>query len=72
MSNIDNKTLTIILLIVIPLLFIQSLWIYKDARKREEKGYLLWGLFGLLNVPQSLIIYLLITRIIIPKYTKRR
>jgi len=48
--------------VLLVLLLLQALWIFFDARKRREKGYWLWGLFGLLNVPSSLIIYLLITR----------
>jgi len=44
------------------LVFIQGLWIFYDARRRKEKWYWLWGLFGLLNFPSSLIIYLIITR----------
>ncbi|HBR29676.1 MAG TPA: sigmaY antisigma factor component [Firmicutes bacterium] len=43
------------------LLFSQALWIFVDARKRGENAWL-WGLLGLLNVPSSLIIYLLVTR----------
>ncbi|NLM96871.1 MAG: hypothetical protein GX175_04560 [Halanaerobiaceae bacterium] len=51
---------------ILPLLFLivftQALWIFYDARRRNEKWYWLWGLFGLLNFPSSLIIYLIITR----------
>ncbi|NLW55898.1 MAG: hypothetical protein GX050_04660 [Firmicutes bacterium] len=43
------------------LLFSQALWIFTDARKRGENAWL-WGLLGLLNVPSSLIVYLLVTR----------
>ncbi|AZR72099.1 hypothetical protein BBF96_01040 [Anoxybacter fermentans] len=39
----------------------QAVWIFLDARKRGE-SYWLWGFFGLLNFPSSLIIYLLVTR----------
>lgn len=46
------------------LLFIQAMFIFFDARKRGEKHYWLWGLFGLINVPSSLIIYLIVTRVI--------
>ena len=66
-----TKTLIIVILIVAPLLIIQSLWIFRDARKRGEKGYILWGLFGLINVPESLLVYLIVTRLIIDKYLKR-
>lgn len=41
------------------LAFTQALWIFYDARKRGENHWL-WGLLGLLNVPSSLIVYLLV------------
>lgn len=55
------KTILLIVVLVI-LLASQATWIYVDARKRGEHA-LLWALFGLLNVPSSLIIYLIVTRI---------
>jgi hypothetical protein len=42
----------------------QSLWIYLDARKRGDHKFL-WGFFGLLNCPSSLLVYLLVTRILV-------
>lgn len=49
--------------LVIVLLFFQAWFIFQDARKRGEKYYWFWGIFGLINVPGSLIIYLLVTRV---------
>lgn len=43
------------------LLFGQGLWIYRDAARRGRPA-LLWGLFGLLNFPSSLLVYLVATR----------
>ena len=43
------------------ILLVQAIWIYRDASKRGERR-ILWGLFGLLNVPSSLVVYLLVTR----------
>ena len=43
------------------LVLTQALWIFHDARKRGENAWL-WGLLGLLNVPSSLLVYLLVTR----------
>lgn len=60
MSTKDMVLLGLLLVLV----FIQGLFIFFDARKRGEKYYWLWGLFGLLNVPSSLIIYLIVTRVI--------
>lgn len=54
-------SLPLIVLLAV-LLVSQATWIYADARKRGENA-LLWGIFGLLNVPSSLIIYLIVTRI---------
>ena len=44
------------------LVIAQATWIFRDARLRRESYAWLWGLFGLINVPSSLIIYLLVTR----------
>lgn len=43
------------------LMLTQASWIFYDASKRNENKWL-WGLFGLISCPSSLIIYLLITR----------
>ena len=59
-----TKQLLIVLLVIAPFLLIQAIWIFKDAKKRGEKFYWLWGIFGLLNIPESLIVYLVVTRII--------
>lgn len=65
---IYNKTHLIALIIVIPILIMQGFWMFKDAKKRGEKYYWLWGIFGLLNTPGNLIIYLIITRVIFDKF----
>lgn len=71
MKEVSTSTLLTVLAIVIPLLLIQASWIFQDARKRGEKYYWLWGLFGLINVPQGIIIYLIVTRIIFDRSKKR-
>lgn len=50
-----------IIILVILILVAQGSWIFYDASKRGESKWL-WGFFGLLNAPSSLIIYLLVTR----------
>jgi hypothetical protein len=40
----------------------QAAWILRDARRRGEGYVWLWGFFGLLNVPSSLVVYILVTR----------
>lgn len=66
----DKSKLIIALAIAVPLLTAQAVWIFLDAKKRKEKHYWLWGLFGLINCPQSLIVYLVVTRIIFDKRNK--
>ena len=60
----SKRELITALTIAIPIILVQGSWIFYDARKRGEKYYWLWGLFGLVNCPSSLIIYLLVTRAI--------
>jgi hypothetical protein len=62
-----NSQLLLVLALVTPILIAQATWIFLDARKRKENKYWLWGLFGLLNFPQSLIVYLVVTRLILDK-----
>jgi hypothetical protein len=40
-------------------LFCQGMWIFQDARRHGLNRWL-WGILGLLNIPTSLIVYLLI------------
>ncbi|MBE3574273.1 MAG: hypothetical protein IMW99_02260 [Firmicutes bacterium] len=49
------------LVVLCILLVSQAYWIFRDAAARGENRWL-WGAFGLLNVPSSLIVYLLVTR----------
>lgn len=58
----------IALIVVIPILIMQGFWMFNDAKKRGEKYYWLWGIFGLLNTPGNLIIYLIITRVIFDRF----
>lgn len=45
------------------ILLAQSSWMFYDAKKRKEFPWI-WGIFGLLNTPSNLLIYLVVTRII--------
>jgi hypothetical protein len=53
---------SILWLLLGALLVAQATWIFRDARRRGEGYAWLWGLFGLINVPSSLIVYVLVTR----------
>ena len=68
----NTQIAILIVILVIPILLTQATWIFKDDKKRKEKYYWLWGLFGLTNCPQSLIIYLIVTRIILVRYKKKQ
>lgn len=50
--------------IVAAILLSQAIWIYLDAGRRGERKFL-WGLFGLLSCPSSLLVYLLVTRVLV-------
>ena len=56
----SDSTIMIILFVIV---FIQASWIFHDASKRGENKWL-WGFFGMIQLPSSLIIYLLITRVV--------
>ncbi|MDR5659274.1 zinc-ribbon domain-containing protein [Serpentinicella sp. ANB-PHB4] len=55
-------------ILIITLLLIQATWMFYDASKRGEPKWI-WGFFGMINVPSSLIIYLVTTRVIMKKQT---
>lgn len=57
----------IVLCVAICIVLTQATWIFLDARKRKEKYYFLWGLYGMINCPSSLIVYLVVTRIFAKK-----
>ena len=65
--NLDTKSTVILLLCIAPFLLLQAAWIFKDAKKRRIKLYWLWGFIGLLNIPESLILYLVVTRLLFKK-----
>jgi len=62
--GISNNQLIILLAILIPMVMIEAAWVFRDARRRKEKYYWLWGIFALMNVG-NLLIYLLVTRVIL-------
>ena len=46
-------------------LFAQGTWVFIDATKRGGHRWL-WGIFCLFSTPGNLLVYLLVTRIIVP------
>jgi hypothetical protein len=67
MKNIETLPIWVWILLAAAL-FCQALWIYRDAARRGEHA-LLWGFFGLLNIPSNLLVYLLVTRLIMKSRT---
>lgn len=61
---ISNTKLIILLTILIPIVLIEGAWVFRDARRRREKYYWLWGIFASMNIT-NLFIYLLVTRVIL-------
>lgn len=51
-------------MVLLTILLAQSIWIFLDASKHGENKWL-WGFFGLLNTPSSLLVYLIVTRVIL-------
>lgn len=68
--EISNTQLFILLAILIPIVLIEGVWVFRDARRRKEKYYWLWGIFALMNVG-NLFIYLLVTRVILNNKKKK-
>jgi hypothetical protein len=65
MQNEQSTTLPIWAWVLLAsVLFLQALWIYLDAAKRNENKFI-WGFLGLFNFPSSLLVYLLVTRLVI-------
>lgn len=58
----------IMIAIVLVVLIIQGTFIFRDSLRNKIPNPWIWGLIGLMNIPSSLIIYLIYKRF----YLKRR
>lgn len=57
------KDLPLWLLIALPIVLLaQSTWLFVDARKRTRL-YWFWGIWGLIQTPMPLVLYVLIYRV---------
>lgn len=57
--NIAAAPLWLNLVIFVPLLtllFVQGIWLFRDAQKRGRFPWL-WGLWGLIHFPEPIIVY---------------
>ncbi len=57
----DTKTKIALFIGIFIILGIQGVWIFKDAERRGMNKWL-WGIFGFLNTPTNLLIYLIVSR----------
>ncbi|SDD67093.1 hypothetical protein SAMN05421663_11732 [Terribacillus halophilus] len=53
-----SKNEPLILILVIPLLLVQGIWLYIDAKKRGTYAWA-WGILGLIQFPSPLLLYYL-------------
>lgn len=54
---IELKMLGIVCLLIV--LIVQGTWVFRNAMKNKIPNPWIWGLIGLMNIPTSLIIYLI-------------
>jgi uncharacterized BrkB/YihY/UPF0761 family membrane protein len=59
-----------VIAIVVPILLTQSIYLFIDARKREHYPWL-WGIWGLIQAPMPLIVYLIVVRKIYRLWRKK-
>lgn len=48
--------------IIVPILLLQGTWMFIDASKRGKWRWF-WGIWGLMNVPTPILIYLFFVRL---------
>lgn len=56
-----NTNDTLLLLVAVIVLLIQSFWLFLDARKRGH-NYWFWGIWGLIQTPMPLVCYFIFAR----------
>lgn len=58
-------------LLVAAILFSQSTWLFLDARKRGSNCWF-WGIWGIIQAPGPLIVYLLVVRNVHRRWLRKR
>jgi len=56
----------VVVLLVLPILIFQSIWLFLDARKRGY-NYWFWGIWGMIQAPWPTIFYFIFARKIFRK-----
>jgi len=56
-----NTNDTLLFIVAVIALLIQSFWLFLDARKRGH-NYWFWGIWGLIQTPMPLVCYLIFAR----------
>ena len=57
--------------LLIVLLLSQGIWIFRDAQKHSRYPWF-WGIWGLMQVPTPLVVYLLVVRKVYRKFGKKK
>ncbi|GIP54624.1 hypothetical protein [Paenibacillus vini] len=58
-------------ILVAMLLLAQGMWIFQNARKRGKgMSAWFWGIWGLINFPTPLLVYLLV--VVLPEYRRTK
>ena len=69
-SDISKMPLGFWILLAV-ILFTQAVWLFMDASKRDANKWL-WGIWGLIQAPTPLILYLLIVRKILSHDNRKK
>ena len=69
-SYVGNVPIAFWILLAV-ILFSQAIWLFTDAGKRNANKWL-WGLWGLIQFPTPLLLYLLIVQKILSKDQRKK
>ncbi|MGD7045573.1 sigmaY antisigma factor component [Jeotgalibacillus proteolyticus] len=68
----DLKEVPIVFFILLAIILLaQSIYLFIDARKRGHARWF-WGLWGMIQTPMPILIYLLWSRVVTPAIQRRR
>ncbi|MDG5473856.1 sigmaY antisigma factor component [Jeotgalibacillus sp. ET6] len=68
----DLKEVPIVFFILLAIILLaQSIYLFIDARKRGHARWF-WGLWGMIQTPMPIVVYLLWSRVVTPAIQRRR